>query len=41
MIRLLLLSALLLFSGLSEAKIEGGQPAPDVLGKNAKTGAEV
>ena len=41
MIRLMLLSALLLISGLSEAKIEGGQQAPDFLGKNAKTGAEV
>ena len=41
MIRPLLLCALLLFSGLSEAKIAAGQPAPDNLGKNAKTGAEV
>ena len=39
--RLLLLSALLMFSGVSSAKIEGGQPAPDALGKNAKTGADV
>lgn len=41
MIRLLLLGALLMFSGLSEAKVAVGQPAPNMLGKNAKTGAEV
>ena len=41
MIRPLLLYALLAYSGLSAAKVEGGQQAPDFLGKNAKTGAEV
>lgn len=41
MIRLLLFCALLACSGLSEAKIAAGQTAPDNLGKNARTGAEV
>ncbi len=41
MIRPLLLCALFAFSGLSAAKVEGGHPAPDALGKNAKTGEEV
>lgn len=41
MIRLLLFCALLACSGLSKAKIAGGQPAPEALGKNARTGTEV
>lgn len=41
MIRLLLLSVLLVFSHVSEAKINAGQPAPVNLGRNANTGADV
>lgn len=41
MLRLMLFCTLLAFSGLSEAKLANGQPAPNALGKNAKTGAPV
>lgn len=41
MIRPMLFCTLLALSGLSEAKLANDQPAPNALGKNAKTGAPV
>lgn len=41
MLRLLTLTLVLLFSGLCEAKLSVGDPAPFHLGKNAKGGAEI